>query len=247
MLEFHNVNVSGLEASLISCRYAMLTELPDLTNKDVCNELVSKGLERAKRLCKNPSGSGHTSLRKGIRVEFTMKYTQYITKQLQRYNHFDYITSSSMMHRITKMDFSKCCTSYVVTGNRDFMNDLKDEYNKCASCEFTTFGEWLADNDASWALRDEICGTIDTYWTEEEKQIRFAKPVQYVLKMFLISNCPMGAELFVHVNTNYEQLAIMYRQRKDHFLQEDYSAFCKMVESLPYAKELIIGEDVENG
>ena len=41
---------------------------------------------------------------------------------------------------------------------------------------------------------------------------------------------------------NYEVLANMYKSRKNHKLDE-WHAFCDWVGNLPYAKELIIGED----
>jgi len=43
------------------------------------------------------------------------------------------------------------------------------------------------------------------------------------------------------VNLNYETIANMYHQRKHHRLKEEWiDVFCTWVESLPYAKELII-------
>ena len=60
--------------------------------------------------------------------------------------------------------------------------------------------------------------------------------------MLLVSNCPQGIELFMRVSTNYLQLRTIYKQRKNHKLREDYGAFCNWIETLPYAKELIIGE-----
>lgn len=62
--------------------------------------------------------------------------------------------------------------------------------------------------------------------------------------MLVLSNCPQGVELFMRCSTNYEQLATIYRQRKNHRLKEDWvEGFCKnFIETLPYAKELIIGE-----
>lgn len=60
--------------------------------------------------------------------------------------------------------------------------------------------------------------------------------------MRVLSNCPQGIELFMRCSTNYEQLATIYRQRKHHKLKEDWGAFCSWIESLPYAKELIICE-----
>lgn len=61
--------------------------------------------------------------------------------------------------------------------------------------------------------------------------------------MKVLSNCPQGIELFMRCSTNYEQLATIYKQRKHHKLQEDWGAFCSWIESLPYAKELIICKD----
>lgn len=58
--------------------------------------------------------------------------------------------------------------------------------------------------------------------------------------MRVISNCPLGVELFMRCTTNYRALKTIYKQRKAHRLREDWSAFCKFIEELPYAKELII-------
>ena len=64
--------------------------------------------------------------------------------------------------------------------------------------------------------------------------------------MRIISECPMGTELFVRVSTNYEQLATIYKQRKNHKLKEDWGEFVKFVNSLPYSKELITCEKEVN-
>lgn len=58
--------------------------------------------------------------------------------------------------------------------------------------------------------------------------------------MRLVSNCPQGIELFMRCTTNYLCLRNIYRQRKEHRLKEDWGAFCDFVETLPYAKELIL-------
>lgn len=57
--------------------------------------------------------------------------------------------------------------------------------------------------------------------------------------MRVLSNCPQGIELFMRCSTNYEQLATIYRQRKNHKLHE-WHIFCDWIASLPYAHELII-------
>lgn len=58
--------------------------------------------------------------------------------------------------------------------------------------------------------------------------------------MRLLSNCPQGIELFMRCSTNYEQLATIYRQRRHHKLQEDWGAFCRFIEELPYSEQLIL-------
>ena len=65
----------------------------------------------------------------------------------------------------------------------------------------------------------------------------------YYAFMQCISACPQGIELFMRCSTNYEQLATIYRQRKNHKLKEDWGAFCDFIKSLPYSKELITMED----
>lgn len=74
----------------------------------------------------------------------------------------------------------------------------------------------------------------------DAKDSKASKEVVYRAFMRVISNCPQGIELFMRCTTNYEQLATIYRQRKNHVLREDWSAFCKFIEELPYSKELII-------
>lgn len=54
---------------------------------------------------------------------------------------------------------------------------------------------------------------------------------------------PEGFEQMRTWDTNYAELRTMYFQRKNHRLHEEWvDTFCKWVESLPYAKELIMYE-----
>lgn len=62
---------------------------------------------------------------------------------------------------------------------------------------------------------------------------------QYYAFMRVLSNCPLGIELFMRISTNYMQLRNIYHQRENHKLQEDWGAFCKMIRSLPYFAEFI--------
>lgn len=224
MLEFHNVKVYDIKESVIACRNAMRLEMPEYTDEE-----FEESLKRAVKLAKAGGGSGHSNFRTGIRVSFDMKYTQYITKQFQRYHWFDYVTSSSLMHRITKMDFDKCCNKYISQGTVDRMNALVYAYNIFAGLEGDDFF------DTKFELRN---GEVIEAKTKAD--------CLYHQFMRIISECPMGTELFVRVSTNYEQLATIYKQRKNHKLKEDWGEFVKFVNSLPYSKELITCEKEVN-
>ena len=55
----------------------------------------------------------------------------------------------------------------------------------------------------------------------------------------LLYNNPAGFELTARLTTNYRCLRNVYQQRRDHRLPE-WREFCEWIETLPYAKELII-------
>lgn len=229
MLEIYHIKVYDLKESVIACRNAMRTEMPEYTDEE-----FEKSLVRAKKLVaaskNSPNVKCHDNFLTGIRVSFDLKYTQYITKQFQRYHWFDYVSSSSMMHRLVKMDADKICNKYVSQVCVDQLNKDIEEYNEIAAMD-TYPGE---GNPLVFELRD---GSVVTAETKGD--------ALYYAYMKCISDCPMGAELFVRVSTNYKQLQTMYWQRKDHKLKEDWGEFCKFVEALPYAKELILGENLE--
>ena len=70
----------------------------------------------------------------------------------------------------------------------------------------------------------------------------YKEETSYENFMRVISNCPLGVELFMRCTTNYRALKTIYKQRKAHRLRADWGAFCKFIEKLPYANELIICE-----
>lgn len=61
----------------------------------------------------------------------------------------------------------------------------------------------------------------------------------------LLYSNPAGFELTGRITTNYRQLKTIYAQRRTHRLPE-WREFCKWIETLPWAKELIIGGNVND-
>lgn len=57
---------------------------------------------------------------------------------------------------------------------------------------------------------------------------------------------PCGFELTARMTTNYRSLKTIYSQRKNHRLPE-WREFCEEIKKLPYAKELIIGDEDTKG
>lgn len=220
MLEVTNIKVYDLKESVIASGNAMRLEPVEYTDEE-----FEKGLVRMKKLI-NASKSGnircHDNALTGIRVSFDIKYPQYWTPEAQRYHFFDIVTSASKMHRLLKMDLDKACNKYVTQKQIDGVNTAIGLYNYIAESQLETF---------EFYFRNEGKVTINGY-----------EACLYTAWMFVLSNCPLGLELFMRVSTNYKQLQTMYYQRKNHRLKEDWGNFINFVEDLPYFKELILGE-----
>ena len=79
---------------------------------------------------------------------------------------------------------------------------------------------------------DKIINYIDLYMKADTKESKY----HYFMK--IISNLPMGFEMWMNVSTNYMQLKTMYSQRSKHKLKEDWGNFITMCNELPRFKEL---------
>lgn len=75
MLEIKNWQVYDLQQSVIACRNAMRTEMPEYTDAEFDNSLP-----RAIQLANTASGSGHQTFLSGIRVSFDLLYPNYISR-----------------------------------------------------------------------------------------------------------------------------------------------------------------------
>lgn len=130
MLEVSNIRVSDLVESIIACRNAMRTELPEYTAEE-----FQESLKRAIKLASMHTNSGHCTFLSGIRVYFDIKYPNYISPELQRYHWIDIVTSSSKMHKLVKMDMDCCFNKYVLDSTKAIMKSLVKAYNEEPSYE----------------------------------------------------------------------------------------------------------------
>lgn len=128
MLKIKHTQVLGINESLIRSGFSTRTGEPPL--QDYFFGASKKDYERGRKLGSKPSGSGHPNFLKGIIVQFDLKYSLYITKQLQRYHWFEIISSQSTMYTLTKRgNIDDCVNKYVSQYIINYVNGLIREYN----------------------------------------------------------------------------------------------------------------------
>jgi len=126
MLEIKNTKIYGLEDSIERMGYPMRWEEPkDLIDND--NEV---DLSRLEKLGSVKSGTGHDNGLKGIIVQFDLKYPQYFTPQLQRYNWIDIVSSQSKMHTLLKREsIAESCNNRVDGRIVEIINNMLKRYD----------------------------------------------------------------------------------------------------------------------
>jgi len=188
------------------------SKYPMSTNTDKCNSDVT---DRVKSLAHSAKGEGHDQFLTGIRVSFDLTFSNKAWIELERYRFIEFVSSQSTMHRITKLDIKKQCNKYVWDSTIDNLKEKVREYNGLIEYQKTI------PNDCDYYK--EITDTLKELYLE------------------ILYNIPSGFELTARLTTNYRALKGVHAQRKNHRLPE-WREFTKWIETLPFAKELIIGE-----
>ena len=162
----------------------------------------------------------HDQFLTGIRVSFDLTFTNKAWVEAERYRFLEFVSSQSTMHRITKFD-------------------LRNQYNEYVDPRIIEIMEEKVRQHT--ALMNELALTPkeDEYNRERLKKLITQKYLE-----ILYSN-PAGFKLTARLTTNYRCLKNIWRQRRNHRLPE-WREFCKWIETLPYAKELICYEEKEN-
>ena len=205
----NNIHVYGIDNAIRGSKFPMSTDIESL-NSDI--------VERTKKLGQSPVGAAHDQFLTGCLVQFDLTFTVKAWTEAERYHFFDFISSQSTMHRITKFDLDNAYIEYVDPRIIEIMKEKVEEYNRI---EF----EWKTG-----LIPQSV--EIQQKHTEEMKR-RYLE--------ILYSN-PCGFKLTAAMTTNYRQLKTIYYQRKNHRLPE-WREFCKQIEQLPYFKELVLGEN----
>lgn len=200
-----NVKVYGLEESIKRAKYPMSV------NPDTLNSELTKGI---KSLAQSRSGEGHDQWLTGVIVQFDLTFSVKAWTEAERYHFFDFVSSQSTMHRITKFELDEAYIDYVDPRIIEIMKEKISSYNE--------FEQMRVNYSTDETLLKEWQQQLDKKYLE-----------------ILYSN-PCGFKLTAGMTTNYRQLKTIYNQRKTHRLPE-WRAFCEWIETLPN-NELITGE-----
>ena len=161
----------------------------------------------------------HDQFLTGIRVSFDRTFTNKAWVEAERYRFLEFVSSQSTMHRITKFDLRNQYNEYVDPRIIEIMEEKVAQHNKLLA----QLAQIPADDEQN---RERLKNLITQKYLE-----------------ILYSN-PAGFMLTARLTTNYRCLKNIWRQRRNHRLPE-WRAFCKWIETLPYAKELICYEEKE--
>lgn len=115
-----NACVYGLEESIRRAKFPMSVDV------DSINYEITKGIEK---LATSDKGEGHDQFLTGIIVQFDLTFTVKAWTEAERYHFFDFVSSQSTMHRITKFDIEKQYIKYVDPRIVKIMKNKVDNYN----------------------------------------------------------------------------------------------------------------------
>lgn len=202
-----NVHVYGLEDSIKRAKYPMSTDISKLTSE------LTEGI---KKLAQSPRGSGHDNFLKGIIVQFDLTFTNKAWVEAERYHWFDFISSQSTMHRITKFDLDESYIEYVDPRIIEIMKEKVNDYNELQKCSET------------WTDKFPVA-------TMTELEVNEAKELLKTKYLEILYSNPCGFKLTAGMTTNYQQLKTIYHQRKTHRLPE-WRTFCSWIETLPHSE-----------
>ena len=178
-------------------------------------DITEKDLARCKNLVNaTKTGNGaHAQFMTGIRVNFDLTFSNKAWVEAERYRFLEFVSSQSTMHRITKFDLDNQYNEYVDPRIIEIMKSKVQEYNK-------------------------VMELRDSYDKDDQRREDLTEWLKNAYLEILYSN-PAGFTLTARTTTNYRCLRNIQMQRKDHRLPE-WRAFCKWIETLPYAQELLI-------
>ena len=114
-----NIKVYGLQDSIKKSKYPMSVDI---------NSLNSEITKTVTKLATSKKGEGNDNWLNGVLVQFDLTFSIKAWVEAERYHFFDFVSSQSTMHRISKMDIREQCNEYVSEATIKHLEELKQEY-----------------------------------------------------------------------------------------------------------------------
>jgi hypothetical protein len=193
-----------------------------MRTKAEMRELTPKDYNRGEALVKATlkGNTAHHQFLTGIRVNFDLTFTNKVWVEAERYRFLEFVSSQSTMHRITKFDLDSQYIKYVDPRCIEVIREKVNEYN-------------AIDEELKAIPKEEV---------EKRKEAKARLDEKF---LEIVYSNPAGFKLTARMTTNYRCLRNIYIQRKDHPLPE-WRAFCKWIETLPYADIFLTNIEWEN-
>lgn len=125
-MKIENAKVYGLENAVRCSKFPMSVDINSCTS-----EITAKTNSLAS--CK--TGTGHDNFLNGVIVQFDLTLTVKAWIEAERYHFFDFISSQSTMHRITKFNLDETYNEYVDERMIGIMKELVARYNQTQDIE----------------------------------------------------------------------------------------------------------------
>lgn len=220
-MKFSNISVMNFEGAMRGMRNPMNSHHKSDSHYDNNNYIIGENdLGLAQRLIK--VGNEHRKFMRQIFVSVDITAPLYWWKEFDTYKVGTVANSTSTMHKLATTPITLECFEI-------------DDYDKNLS---------LADNPKDDDGLDHISTfEEDIIYVLENIRKKYIETKDKRYWKELIRWLPESWLQTRTVTMNYENIRNMYFQRRNHKLTEWSESFIKWVESLPYAKELIIYED----
>ena len=223
MIEIHNTEVSGWEAAVRGMRNPMnsweksdshwYTEI----NTDPVYYVGDNDLSLMKKLI--AAGTDHSKFMRMINVTADVTAPLYWWKHFDQYKVGTVTNSTSTMHKIADKEFTLDDFSHEKLINSSCM-EIQEQ-----NIRISPMQALLTTIECLNSYRDLYLETKDKkYWWQ------------------MIQLLPSSYNQKRTVQLNYAVLRNIYHSRKDHKL-DCWKDFCKWIETLPYAQELICNVD----
>ena len=220
MIKFEHTDVMNFDNAIRGARNPMNSwdksdsKLITLPSGHYEYRLGENDLKLAQSLIK--AGSDHRKFMRQIFVSVDITAPLYWWKEFDTYKVGTVANSCSTMHKIQDKEFT--------------LNDFSHEHLIVDEDMTYYYSEWISPKLLLRIIINTLNGARELYLKTKDKKYWWQ----------MIQLLPSSYNQRRTVTMNYENILNMYHARKNHKLDEWRVGFITWVESLPYAKELIM-------